>query len=192
MNSSTYRIVPDTELAAGWFAATLNSATRRLFRFEQQPAYRIGDEAPVLADFLRGVMTPPTEAPSLADWDQRVRALCARGVSIERVRIVERPPTDYQRWLRWAGQWNTAAGERIDYLERPEVEGPLRLLQPFGRADWWLIDDERAVVLHFDEAGRRYRVDEVTRGADVQDAVFYARQMVRAARVLAEPNRQAA
>jgi hypothetical protein len=34
------------------------------------------------------------------------------------VRVVETPPTDYQRWMRWMDRWNRAAGEDIKYLSR--------------------------------------------------------------------------
>lgn len=181
-----YRAVTEEELAAGWFAAQLDAATTQLWRFEQQPVYAIDDEAGVYADWLAGRHTPPTAAPGLARWDRRVRALRERGVQIERVRVIDTPPTSYQQWLRWADTWNADAGEQITYLHRGDYERHVADLNPFGAADWWLVDGCRAVLMYFDRTGRRYRVDEVTGENDMAQAVEFAWHASNTARRLAE------
>ena len=75
--------------------------------------------------------------------------LTAEGKRVARVRILEEPPTDYQRWLLWASPWHAAAGEDIRYLPRSQAE---RISLPLVN-DWWLLDDERVILMVFTEAG---------------------------------------
>lgn len=139
------------------------------WRLEQQPAYEVDYEEGVFASFLTGRPVPPTDSPELADWMSLVKHHTSRGRSIGRVRIVDNPITDYQRWLRWMDSWNLEAGEEIRYLPRalayraellPGVEGP----------DWWLLDDVRLILTFYDEACRRTRVEIVENDPLVQQA----------------------
>lgn len=78
-------------------------------------------------------------------WCVNVRAQTAQGKRIERVRIVDTPPTPEQRFLLAAAVSNNQAGEDIRNLWRTDAE-KLRL----PATDFWLFDAHRALVLHFD------------------------------------------
>ncbi|WP_166379813.1 DUF6879 family protein [Catellatospora methionotrophica] len=120
------------------------------FRLETQPVYTVAGEQDTLRRYLTGHPQHPADVPYLATWLDQIRQVTAEGRRVERVRIVDEPPTDYQRWERWVGQWNTEAGERIRYLSRAVAES---IGLPLA-ADWWLFDEERVAVMRFDETGR--------------------------------------
>lgn len=79
-----------------------------------------------------------------------MRDLGRQGRSLQRVRIVDDPLTDYQRFSVWGGRWNAEAGERIVYLARSAAQ---RLDIP-TRTDWWLFDDTALVLLRFSRDGK--------------------------------------
>jgi hypothetical protein len=73
-----------------------------------------------------------------------------QGKTIARVRIIDRPPTDYQRWSLWCARWHMEAGEDITYLYRQTANG-LGLRIPPG--DWQMFDHSRLVLMAFTPAG---------------------------------------
>lgn len=137
------------------------------WRLELQPAYDVDYEEGQFAAFLTGRPQPPTDNPELSDWMRRVQEHTSQGRTMGRVRIVDNPITDYQRWLRWMDWWNIQAGETVRYLPRalayrggllPAAEGP----------DWWLLDDARLVLSYYDDRYRRTRVELVEDDPQVQ------------------------
>jgi hypothetical protein len=80
------------------------------------------------------------------------------GRRLERVRVHDNPPTDYQRWERWAGRWNIEAGELIRYMERATAHD-VGLLPAAGDTDWWLLDDSNVILMRFDKAGNRIHTE---------------------------------
>jgi hypothetical protein len=88
---------------------------------------------------------------------------------MERVRVQEDPPTDYQRFERWLDQWNIPAGEVMRYmtLQRAREAG---LLPAAGVNDWWLLDSARLIVMRFDGSGCRIASELVTDPARVLQA----------------------
>lgn len=139
------------------------------FRLELQPAYLEPSEADTFAKFLAGSPEPPTNVPGLRAWYEQVAEQTRQGKRIERVRVHADPPTDYQRWERWIGQWNTEAGERISYLTRQKAHD-IGLLPTAGSRDWWLLDSRRLIVMSFDSEGRRIHDELVTDPAIVVQA----------------------
>lgn len=145
------------------------------WRWENQPVYEITDEAASIDAFLANRPADPMDDPYLAPWMRQVSEQTAAGKAIGRVRVLEEPPTDYQRWELWLDAWNTAAGEEIQYLTRTQAR---RLADhaPFGDADWWLFDDARVMIMHFDARGRRIRVELSDEPEDVAAAIAFRRQ----------------
>lgn len=180
------------------FDQLLLDATTSLWRFEQQRSYHVDNETGLLTDFRHGTFTPPDEEPDLRAWFDQVRDWTQRaGIHVGRVRIVDEPPTDYQRWLRYVDRWNREAGEEIHYLPRwaitrgTAINGLLR--QPFGDSDWWLIDQKVAAIMHRDAAGDLTEIEVSDDPSEIADAVQFARRAQRAATDLAEqlPSRAA-
>lgn len=90
-------------------------------------------------------------------WHAGVRAQTEHGRRFERVRVVDSPPTEGQRFLLASGRGNVEAGEDIRNLWRADAD---RLGLP--AADFWLFDDRLVVRLVFDQA-------DVTLGVEVSD-----------------------
>lgn len=140
-----------------------------VLRFEQQPAYWVGYERAQLDRFLAGDPESPDLNADLRGWHELVRRHVGAGRSMTRIRVLEEPPTDYQRWVLWLDRWNRDAGEQISYLTRAVATG--RGIVPLaGADDWWLLDDERLMVMGYDAEGRRVRLELSTDAPDVQRA----------------------
>ena len=117
------------------------------FRLECLPSYDVteDDEAEALQLFRHGRPEPPWRKDRA--WLQTVRAAKQRGAQMQRVRLVESPLTNYQRFqCAWGYPANVTAGEDIRILDHR----PSGLLA----VDYWLFDDTTAVVLEYDDAGR--------------------------------------
>jgi hypothetical protein len=168
----------------------LSEATRSLWRFEQQPHYAIDDEAGLFAGFRDGRLIDPNQAPGLRAWFEQVEQMTKRGIRVGRLRIVDDPATEYQRWLQYVDQWNRRAGETIDYLPRWAItgDGGRTGLEdpPFAGRDWWLIDREIAVIMHVDPAGVRTKIEVEDRGRELADAIQFGWRAERASIQLAE------
>lgn len=128
---------------------------RTAFRLELQPTYAETGENESVSRFLAGDLHDPVAvSPSLRDWFAEIRKATAAGKVVQRVRIFEEPPTGVQRWERWLGGWNAAAGEDIRYLTQSRAH-QIGLLPAAGDTDWWLFDDSRLLIYHFDAGGNR-------------------------------------
>lgn len=138
------------------------------FRLELQPRYDEPGEAEAVERFLAGDRSLPRDPESLA-WQASIAEAVARGKRIERVRIVEDPPTDYQRWLRWMSQANVEAGEIQRYMTRQRAH-EVGLLPAAGNEDWWLLDSQRLIVMRFDDEHRRVENELITDPARVVQA----------------------
>jgi hypothetical protein len=124
------------------------SFRRSAFRLETLPEYNVPQEAESVAAWRAGKPKPASQAGRA--WLTTVRNAAARGARMQRVRLVETPLTEYQeRQFAWAYPENSEAGESILILDH-DVPGLLRV-------DFWLFDDETAVVMEYDDAGRFLR-----------------------------------
>lgn len=138
------------------FGKLFESFRSSAFRLETLPEYLVPQDVEPLRIFREGKPQPAwhKERP----WLATVRKAAARGARMQRVRLVQRPLTDYQRFqFSWGYTENSAAGEEIAILDH-EPAGMLR-------QDYWLFDDELVVVLEYDDAGRFLRPVAVTQVA---------------------------
>lgn len=120
------------------------------FRLETLPVYTVAEEQEWFADFLAGTIRPLDEIPFFSAWHDSIRRVASEGRQVRRVKILDEPATDYQRFEVWAGQFNAAAGEDIRYLRREranEIGLPLA-------GDWWLFDSKYLALMQFDPDGR--------------------------------------
>jgi hypothetical protein len=137
------------------FGKLFESFRSSAFRLETLPEYLVPQDVEPLRMFREGKPQPTwhKERP----WLATVRKAATRGARMRRVRLVQRPLTEYQRFqFAWGYSENSAAGEEIAILDHEPV-GMLR-------RDYWLFDDELVVILEYDDAGRFLRpvaVDEV-------------------------------
>lgn len=131
----------------------LTDFNRSAWRFETQPTYSVSRESGPFAKFLAGETRP--EGHNQA-WHERVTSLTDSGRSIGRVRTIERPDTNYQRYqLAWGISGNIDAGEDIRILETTG-----RDLDLPGQ-DFWLFDESDIVHLNFREDGTLVNVEQI-------------------------------
>ena len=142
-----------------WSDDLLRSFRRSAFRFETRSHYALGYEQVDYEDFLAGTPVPPPQVNWWQPWLEQIQRLTGEGKTISRVRVVDEPPSDYQRWELWAAPWHTKAGERIQYMPRSRAR---HLGLPLGN-DWWLLDGERVIRMWFtdeDEIDRKVLSDD--------------------------------
>jgi hypothetical protein len=137
------------QLTGDDFNSLFRYFTRTAFRLEVQPVYSVTEERESVEEFLAGKPRAVTEFPFYAAWLDQIRKLTTEGKRVERVRVLDEPPTDYQRWEMWSGQFNVDAGEVIRYLPRSRAaEVGLPTVD-----DWWLFDSIRLARMRFTKDG---------------------------------------
>jgi hypothetical protein len=122
------------------------------FRIEGEPAYVTSPaEAEALTGFLAGKPQPPSAFPVWQSWLDQVRVWTSppNGKAIVRVRIIDNPPTGYQRWSLWCTAWHRDAGEDIRYLARETADA-----LGIPRGDWQMFDHKRLVLMAFTPTGK--------------------------------------
>ncbi|MFE7243768.1 DUF6879 family protein [Streptomyces sp. NPDC057565] len=116
------------------------------FRLEVRTSYGIPDEDEPYRRFLAG------DDPGLdwfAPWLDLMREETGTGKRVERVRVIDSPPSDYLRFELWGTPNNLAAGEDIRYLARDQAEAA-----GLPNYDYWLFDARTVARLRFDDHDR--------------------------------------
>ena len=126
----------------GWW---LENFKESAFRLERMAAYNIAEEAEMLAAFRRG---EKVQLPEDHPWPPLVKRQCSSGKVMQRARVVDRPPTEYQRFELSLYPHSVAAGERIHVYERGSI--PEILLY---EVDFWLFDNHTVYILNYDAEG---------------------------------------
>lgn len=128
------------------FLALFSNFDRTAYRLEVRTAYGVKEEDGPFQCFLAG------EDPGidwLRPWLDLMSEQTRRGKRVERVRVVDDPPSDYLRWEIVNTPHNLQAGEDIRYLLRRRA---CELQLP--EYDYWLFDNSLLVFLCFDERNR--------------------------------------
>ncbi|MFE4692922.1 DUF6879 family protein [Streptomyces sp. NPDC056749] len=81
-------------------------------------------------------------------WHFLVRRATEAGKRFERVRLVDAPPTEGQRYLLASARGNVEAGEDIRNMHRAEAER-----HGLPTFDFWLFDSRTVVEFVFDDVG---------------------------------------
>lgn len=138
-----------TQLTGEDFNSLFRFFRRTAWRLEVQPVYTVTEERESFEEFLAGEPRPWTEFPFFVAWLDQIRDLTAQGRQVARVRVLDEPPSGYQRWEMWGGRYNIAAGEDIRYITRSHaVEIGLPVVD-----DWWLFDSQRLATMRFSDEG---------------------------------------
>lgn len=131
------------------FGDLLASLRLSAFRLETYDQYALDYEAAEFRLYLTGRAVPPPQVSWWRPWLDRMAEFARQGKTVRRVRILAEPPTDYQRWMLWSTPWHAEVGEHIGYIPRSRAT---RIGLPL-EYDWWLLDDERLIVMRFTDAG---------------------------------------
>jgi len=116
-------------------------------RSSDAPAYEQESLGKFLAD-------EPDGLEWMQGWLEMVRTATAAGRRFCRVRVVDVPMSDYNRFSYVLAQRNNAAGEDIRYLRRDGAEGI-----GLPHCDYWLFDSRKLALMHFTEDDRFLRAE---------------------------------
>ncbi|MFF7253120.1 DUF6879 family protein [Streptomyces microflavus] len=140
------------------------------WRLETRQEYAADQETEEYQRFLEGIAPPPDKD---GPWFANARAQTATGRRIERVRVVDEPATDNQRYLLATTPDNLAAGEDIRYLHRSTADAVG--LSPEG--DFWLFDSRILARFNWQDSERRLELtaepDQVARACQVRDIAWH-------------------
>ncbi|ONK11460.1 DUF6879 family protein [Streptomyces sp. MP131-18] len=143
------------------------------WRLESRCRYQAAEQSAAYQRFVTGQRTGPGPAPEEPRGAGR-RRQPALGRRVERVRVVDDPPTLGQLYLLDAARRNARAGEDVRNLWRADAEW-LKL----PGEDFWLFDSRVLAVLRFDDADRLTGIEvvtepqEVLRACQVRDAAWH-------------------
>lgn len=126
------------------FGTYFETFERTAWRLETRHGYASDRTSPNWARWKAG---QDVGHDSPGAWGENVQEQTAAGKRFERIRLVDDPPTDGQRFLLARATNNEAAGEDIRYLWRADAD---RLQLP--AVDFWLFDNRLALVVHLDDA----------------------------------------
>ncbi|MEU5624299.1 DUF6879 family protein [Streptomyces tendae] len=97
-----------------------------------------------------------------SDWCQNIAAQTKAGKQVGRVRVVDQPPTEGQRFLLSYARCNAATGEDARCITRADAE---RVHLP--AEDFWLFDSRIVAILRFDDEDVFHDVEVITDPAEV-------------------------
>src|SRR4051812_1234147 len=132
----------------------LRKVERSVFRLETLNSYTAPGEADMLRTFSEGRPMPP-RGPDTDPWLRMVADSVQAGRSWSRVHVLDRPLSDYLRFELLGYRGNVAAGEDVRIADRADVPESLSTLT----SDFWLLDDAIAVIVEYDEDGRRLSME---------------------------------
>ncbi|WP_438290560.1 DUF6879 family protein [Streptomyces sp. HUAS TT7] len=138
-----------------------------LFRAFKHTAWRLETRRRYASDEVTDTYRQFLETGT-AEWDPQdpycelIRSQTAQGKRVERVRIVDQPPTTGQLYLLDNAKRNSALGEDIRNLWRTDAE---QLQLPVE--DFWLFDSRLVALLRFDDDDQLTDVELITEPAEV-------------------------
>ncbi|WP_017574750.1 DUF6879 family protein [Nocardiopsis kunsanensis] len=98
--------------------------------------------------FQRWLVGDDSDIEWFKPWLKMMRAELATGKRMERVRLIDDPPSDYLRWELWGTPYNLGIGEDIRYLPRSHP-----IVRELPDDDFWVFDSRTVARLEFDEQG---------------------------------------
>jgi hypothetical protein len=125
--------------------ALFDGAARSVVRVETLPAYDVPADDESFRAWREG-RPRPERSVRTNRYLRRVAAAVARGVAWERLRVIDTPPTDYQRWELLSYVEGQAVGESVTIALRGDM--------PWDPTDDIWIVDGVAVVQDYDLGGR--------------------------------------
>lgn len=134
---------------------------RMAFRLETRDFYAVFEEANAYRNFLAG---EPYDLHWHQSWLAGIQDITTSGRQMQRVRLVSEPPTDYQRFELAVTPSNVEAGEDIRVLPRSIASGI-----ELPDYDFWLFDDTRLGIMHFDHDGLFHGVEMIEEPTAVAD-----------------------
>jgi hypothetical protein len=126
----------------------LRSCQRSAIHLEMRDGYDRDD--PMFVAWQQGRRDDPHAERSTwwRPWLDLIAEVTSRGIRVQRARIISEPVSEYIQFEHEGTFTNIAAGEEIRWLPRREATG---IALPGN--DFWVFDDQRVRVGHFDGEG---------------------------------------
>jgi len=161
-----------TEITLAEELRRLRTFERSGLHFEAQTYYAADLE--LYGRWLAGDLTlADVEADAgYVDWYANVRRHVAAGHIVRRVRILDDPPSDYQRFEEWLTVLNVNAGEEARHLSRSGAE---RLGVLPALTDGWILDETELITVEWSSAGDLERITSTTDPEVVRRALDWYR-----------------
>ncbi|NUV70179.1 hypothetical protein G6W57_24040 [Streptomyces sp. CAI-121] len=153
------------------FEGLFRTFSRSAWRLETRRRYASDEATDTYRQFVE---TGRVEWDESDPYCELIRSQTAQGKRVERVRIVDRPPTTGQLYLLNNAKRNSGLGEDIRNLRRADAD---RLQLP--SEDFWLFDSRHAARLRFDDGDHLVDVelitepDEIVRYSVIRDAAWH-------------------
>ncbi|MET7419198.1 DUF6879 family protein [Dactylosporangium sp. NPDC005555] len=143
-------LINDPDAFPRIFASVQSSA----FKLEVRRGYGVASEDDAFQAFLKGD-DPGVEWHQ--PWLDLMRETTGKGICVERIRVVDEPPSDFLRFEISMTPYNVEAGEDVRYLSRS-------VAQDIGlpSVDYWLFDSNRLYILHFADDDQFLGLEEIT------------------------------
>lgn len=120
---------------------------REAFRLEQLEQYTVESDDELLAAWRAGRSVRRT--PDTSPWLRHIADHAAAGRRVYRVHVIDWPLSDYLRFELALYPDGVAAGEDVYLADRSEHPDLAALTE-----DFWLFDDQTAVVMQYGADGR--------------------------------------
>ena len=145
------------KLGTAEFDALFTGFERSARRWETRSRYDVDEERSQLRAFLAGEL-PAQYSPTHGEWwRENMRSKTAAGKRFERVRVMNEPLTDYNRYMVYACRNATANGEDARFMLR-RLANELDLPDH----DFWVFDSALLVLMRWTADDRRLGHDVVT------------------------------
>jgi hypothetical protein len=148
------KIVPPEE-----FGRLFETFEHSAWHLETRRGYASDREDEGYAQFL-ATGEAPMDLDS--DWCRNITRQTAAGKQVGRVRVVDNPPTEGQRFLLSYARVNAATGEDARCVWREDAE---RAHLP--AEDFWIFDSRLVAILRFDDEDSWHDVEIITEPAEV-------------------------
>lgn len=148
------------EISYPEFQELTASIKHGLVHLETRDAYGTETELPHMARWAAG---EPDDLDWLQDWCTKVKGHVARERTLRRAKIVSEPLSDYQRWAATVIAPMVDAGEDIRWVPRRLLSSVL-----IPGNDFYVLDDELVVFLHYAGSGLNIALTTSTDPADVK------------------------
>lgn len=153
-------------LSDGEFNACFDEARSEWFRLEAHSTYSVDVEQPRFRAYLAGEPYDPESEPK--EWYEEIQRRVSDGIAYRKVRVVEGPLSEYERWeFEWSYTATEKLGQRTFVLDRSEST-ELPELPPY---DWWLIDGRVVLRMRYDDAARFLGAERIDSAAAVAEHI---------------------
>nr|WP_228182666.1 DUF6879 family protein [Streptomyces anulatus] len=141
------------------FEGLFRTFSRSAWRLETRRRFASDEATETYRQFIEtGSVDWPEEDP----YCELIRSQTAQGKRVERVRIVDQPPTTGQLYLLNNAKRNSGLGEDIRNVWRADAD---RLQLP--SEDFWLFDSRLSAKLRFDDDDHLVDVELITEPAEI-------------------------